>query len=169
MHDSFEIAVAHFEMVRDEAVKNMLPDEFADRDAGVSGPDGGGVDSLGQIVYDLKEELERLKTRHEQELGAALDRTQLSEEMADSLKEVRQIVTRSTSLFHLLIDTRKSKLSTPGLGKYALGRARGEHEYDAVVVCVSFSNLWLCSDTDFSMGCVQQRRRSWSKSCFLIG
>lgn len=96
MHDSFEIAVAHLEKARDEAVKNvdMLQDEVADRDSEIANANKE-IDSLGRNVYDLEEELERLKERHEQELGAALDRTQLNEEMADSLKEVRRIVTRS--------------------------------------------------------------------------
>ena len=49
-------------------------------------------------VYDLEEELERHKARREQKLGAALDRTQLNEEVAGLLKEVRRIVTRSTSV-----------------------------------------------------------------------
>ena len=96
MHDSFEIAVAHLEKARDEAVKNvdMLQDEVADRDSEIANANKE-IDSLGRNVYDLEEELERLKARHEEELGAVLDRTQLNEEMADTLKEVR-IVTRST-------------------------------------------------------------------------
>lgn len=90
MHDSFEIAVAHLEKARDEAVKSvdMLQDELADRDAEIANANKE-IDAMGRNVYDLEEEVERLKERHERELGAALDRTQLHEEMTDSLKEVR--------------------------------------------------------------------------------
>lgn len=89
MHDSFEIAVAHLEKARDEAVKNvdLLQEDIADRDNEIQSANKE-IESLGRTVYDLEEEVERLKDRHERELGEALDRTQLNEEMSDTLKEV---------------------------------------------------------------------------------
>lgn len=90
MHDSFEIAVAHLEKARDEAVKNLddLQEEVADRDAEIANANKE-IEALGRTVYDLEEELERLKERHDRDLGEALDRTQMHEEMSDTLKDVQ--------------------------------------------------------------------------------
>lgn len=103
MHDSFEIAVAHLEKARDEAVKNVdiLQDELADRDAEIANGNKE-IDALGRNVYELEEELERLNAHHEQELEAALNQTQLHEEMTDSLKEVRETFIRAATLPSLL-------------------------------------------------------------------
>lgn len=96
MHDSFEIAVAHLEKARDEAVKNVdiLQDELADRDTEIANANKD-IDALGRNVYDLEEELEHLKKRHEQELGTALDRTLEAEDEIKALRRKLAEVERS--------------------------------------------------------------------------
>lgn len=89
MHDNFEVAVSHLEKARDDAVQRsaQLEEELVERlneldDANKE------IERLGLNVFELEEELKRLEDRHEREIGEALDRTQLNEEMSDSLKEV---------------------------------------------------------------------------------
>jgi predicted nucleic acid-binding Zn-ribbon protein len=117
MHDSFETACEHLEKEKEDLQLRIqaLEEDLQARDTDVANANKD-VDQLGQRVFDLEEDLEHVRARAEQEIGEAIDRAQLHEEMCDSLKEVSIHLLCFLTIFSLLdaqiAETRYSAIRT---------------------------------------------------------